>query len=82
MAAAVHEASSDGEHGHEDGSQLPEPGRHQHGTASDHCTNHHGTALVPSFAFTLFGSECSAARSDPVMRFSVFLKTLVRPPRA
>lgn len=74
------------EHGHED-SSVPEEHRHgpdhQHGTAADHCTHHHGTPLIRSgFAFSLpfqgFRAVFPESRVHPAGPvFSSF-----RPPRA
>lgn len=52
-AALAHAAQTDGDHGHED-ARTPEHRHgedHQHGTNADHCTHHHGTAMVTAVAF-------------------------------
>ena len=83
--ASSHAASPDGEHGHEDGSPLPghrHDQNHEHGTSADHCTHHHGAALVPSFSFCISLSESGISRAEPLLPHLLDATTLVRPPRA
>lgn len=84
--AAAHAEMSAGEHGHEDASSASDDHehgeRHQHGTSGDHCTHMHGVALIPVFAFALFGSLSTASTVDAEFHNQRVAPTLTHPPRA
>lgn len=85
LAAATLHANADGEHGHEDTS-APAGHRHgrghEHGTSSDHCTHHHGIALIPSFAFAIFAEDARIEYEETSLRHTSTFQALTHPPRA
>jgi hypothetical protein len=84
VAASAH-ADFGGEHGHEDASSPSEHRHnedHEHGTSSDHCTHHHGIALVPSLSFLILGTEVVIHSPEALLPQSLVSATLVHPPRA
>jgi hypothetical protein len=85
LATATQHANADGEHGHEDAS-APAGHRHgrshEHGTSSDHCTHHHGMALIPSFAFLILTADGHIEYDETAVRHTSIFKRLTHPPRA
>lgn len=84
VAAAEHQANTDGEHGHEETADDAEHGPdHQHGTAGDHCTHTHSVSLPMGQAdFHVVTDVRSTAAPAPRVQSGVFKAPLFHPPRA
>lgn len=80
-SAAAHASQSRGEHEHEDAS--PHGPRHSHGTAADHCTHQHGTAVTTACAAPAFMTAvASHATLDLTIWSNRSLEIPLHPPRA
>lgn len=82
-AAAIHEVSTHGEHGHEDPGAGAEHGpRHQHGTSGDHCTHVHGAAVPALCDFVLISGNEVAIEETPPTLVGARSSTHFHPPKA
>lgn len=82
-AAAVHQETRQGDHGHEDPGAGAEHGSdHQHGTAGDHCTHTHGMSIPSACDFEVVASVEAAVEVSPLMRTGTSQGSHFRPPKA
>lgn len=85
--AAIHHAESvRAEHGHEDGRLAPgghHSSRHEHGTATDHCTHLHALGMVTTYQLAFHAhSPSEQVTSQPVVLTSQSQNPDFLPPKA
>jgi hypothetical protein len=83
-AAAVHQESHHGDHGHEDpGTDAEHGSEHQHGTSGDHCTHAHGTSLPAVCDLDVATQvEATARPTAPPLGSGTAATSHFRPPKA
>lgn len=83
ISAAVHQETSQGDHGHEDPGVGAEHGDdHQHGTSGDHCTHTHGMGVPAASDFTVFAEIGVAELTATFGASGSFPSFHFRPPKA